>query len=515
MGDAVGRAYGAQARRAVGLLGLLGVFACEGPPVDARAVWIDAERDAQGRRTVHIYDRGRIEERKLARLETDPPRLFMELGPRGRSLLVLGDPQEAGALWLDLSDGRTLPLPVPGVLPEDSRVAIVPGDDAVLWWTDAGLELVPVEAGLDLEFDDEGLVRPLHRDAQSNGWVRGARGGPRLFLFDPGAPSLAWLRYPDMPGDAVELDEPATLRPAPHTLQGVNQAAVRTCLASGLGGCGARMVVAPSGDALTIVGEADGKLSGECPLIRWAPADQGSIDCEGAFECDTGGLCACLSAQICEAVPTGLLGTRLLAALDHSTYILLDAGREALVRWEVGSEDFERYPILGAGPYAWSKTGDGQAITFLSQDGGMVRVDLEGLLDYEPVNATSTTCLALDNKPPVFSPDGRWAAWTCASLDEQLSSGTVLRVSARGLERFDGVPMVPIAIDNQGDVLLYSEEINQDDPNGIAARVPPRTLFTLSADGTLHRTDSLEPTPEPINLFEVEDARYFLARPSR
>ena len=71
--------------------------------------------------------------------------------------------------------------------------------------------------------------------------------------------------------------------------------------------------------------------------------------------------------------------------------------------------------------------------------------------------------------------------------------GQVQRVSVLGAELYGGIPMRPIAIDDDGNALLYSISSDEDDDT-------PRGLFVLSGDGTLSRVDELEPFPGQVTF---------------
>jgi hypothetical protein len=118
----------------------------------------------------------------------------------------------------------------------------------------------------------------------------------------------------------------------------------------------------------------------------------------------------------------------------------------------------------------------------------------------------------------VLSPSGRFAAWTCLpvfdTLDVFKDPGAlnvteVVRVSAGGMQRFQGVSMFPAAIDDDGDLLLYSQPILLTN----AAGAGPRNLYVLATDGELARIDSLEPDPEPVVDLSRKGSRWIVAQP--
>ena len=140
----------------------------------------------------------------------------------------------------------------------------------------------------------------------------------------------------------------------------------------------------------------------------------------------------------------------------------------------------------------------------MSIRGPLLRITPERL---ELVNIESTACGTPNSL--VIAPSGRWAAWTCTSLESagggvgadvfepaaQVIS-TVIRAGVGGLERYDGVAMWAVAIDDEGELLLYSRgdaALNSElwQPAGA-----PRNLYVLGSDRELARVSSLEPDPE-------------------
>jgi hypothetical protein len=97
------------------------------------------------------------------------------------------------------------------------------------------------------------------------------------------------------------------------------------------------------------------------------------------------------------------------------------------------------------------------------------------------------------------SPSGNWVVQTCGhgSLVDAFApvatTGSIVRVSSLGLERFFGVSMRVLGIDDEGNVLLYSYKTSD-------AQGSPRSLFVLTGDGQLARVDTLDPTPAAVVL---------------
>jgi hypothetical protein len=114
----------------------------------------------------------------------------------------------------------------------------------------------------------------------------------------------------------------------------------------------------------------------------------------------------------------------------------------------------------------------------------------------------------------VVSPSGRWLAWTCidAITELELAQETIVRVSPLGLDRFTGVPMTPLAIDDEGHLLLTSEPNVVTDPiDGTTPEAVPRNLYVLSREGVLGRIDELEPEPIQVDT-EDQFGAYLQAR---
>jgi hypothetical protein len=64
------------------------------------------------------------------------------------------------------------------------------------------------------------------------------------------------------------------------------------------------------------------------------------------------------------------------------------------------------------------------------------------------------------------------------------------------MQRFQGVPMWAVAIDDDGDLLLHSRDDQDFSLELLLPPDPPRNLYVLSAGGELARIDALEPDPE-------------------
>ena len=93
-----------------------------------------------------------------------------------------------------------------------------------------------------------------------------------------------------------------------------------------------------------------------------------------------------------------------------------------------------------------------------------------------------------------------------------LALGDVLRVSGAGIERYQGVPMWVLAIDDAGDLLMHSRKNPRLDRETLLPPDPPRNLYVLAQDGELARVDGLEPDPERSVGIVTGSYRWITAR---
>ncbi|HET6584350.1 MAG TPA: hypothetical protein VFG69_12900, partial [Nannocystaceae bacterium] len=163
-------------------------------------------------------------------------------------------------------------------------------------------------------------------------------------------------------------------------------------------------------------------------------------------------------------------------------------------------------PKLGSAVPLMYAVDQGRAMLFVADNGAVSRADDTGV---RIVSAEHTACSRITD--PRVSPSGNWVVMTC--LDDTSSLpfdfapvgdfGSIVRVSAAGLERFDGIPMIPLAVDDDGNALFYSFDRDDDDRS-------PRGLFVLDASGEVVRVDDLEPTPR-----RLVNIGYISAEPTR
>jgi len=245
-----------------------------------------------------------------------------------------------------------------------------------------------------------------------------------------------------------------------------------------VGGCvgGCVGLVDPEGASISVVSA----LGEWCSLQRWSWLKE-----EGEDEA--------APAARCVWEEEG----EVIAAISPTHYVIRRDDEVLRLNWRSG--EVVRLPLFGANSRWWSRVAEqGRAVVMISQSGPMLRLAADRV---ELVNVEQTTCSL--GQAPVISPSGRWAAWTCSSTlgDGVETSGgaglaSVLRASVTGLERYDGVPMWALAIDDVGQLLLFSRGDAElmSDLSGPSSS--PRNLYVLQSDGELSRVDTLEPDPE-------------------
>jgi hypothetical protein len=452
----------------LGLLGSLGIagslLGCGAEPVAARAIWVDGFA-ADGVRQIQVYDRGRRYSLEVQG-ESDPQERA-RLGPRGRGLLVRAG--SSGGVWFDLDDGRRMGLLLPPSTPGgDGSVNFAARGDA-LWWLDPidrSLNLVPLAAGLSLARRDDGSMIPIVEPAPASvAWVVSSVDAPVL-LVKHGSGSASLLRYEDT------LEREATTDTLPLPSEPTQR---RSC--DSAVNCYSLVGLDPAGE-LAIIADGSG---------GWSIFDRRTPQLAGPLA---------LPEPLISAVDSG--GLRLLAVLDRSVSVWLGAGQ--LFRWDRSSGVVDSAPLFAAPPLFWALADHGHVLVLLSMTGPMYRIDAQTLTVQ---NLETTDCLQVLGSEPVVSPLGDWASWSCRdpAAEPSQASGVLVRASAEGLERFVGVAMSPLAIDDGGDLLVYSaESLSTDEVDGIAPTNRPRSLFVLSREAVLTRIDELEPAPAPVLL---------------
>jgi len=492
---------------------------CSQPAVDVRAVWIGATRTQDGGRTLHSYAAGTITTSRLGASSVDPVvadlPVLVELDPRGRGALVravddgwLHELGGAGGLrvgYVDLSSMRALPLWVPDALASASFTAT--GD--ALTWTEGCpqmLAVMPLTPGLPLTREQHGASSTLAPLRRALGPAQGACDGrmevasaadaPVIFLLDARRDgdevrvveeaAIAALRYPAGADETMDLESLAQGRlPA-------GQIPLRLpALGCARSSCGA-VAVDPAGEAVSVA-----VYGGDCRLLR--------------FEVASGETVCAVTAD----APAALQTERLVAAISGDHYVF----REGLTvhRYDWRSGELSSRPLPGAVDEVFTRvTPDGRAVVVATYSGTALRVD-----------ATTIDLLSIERQPctnpqpPVVSPSGRHLAWTCTLdasdvpffLDNTPNVGDVLRVSTTGMERYQGVPMWALAIDDDGDLLLHSRRNRGFNYELELPPIAPRNLYVLAADGELARIDGLEPEPELMRGLATGSYRWIAAGP--
>lgn len=182
----------------------------------------------------------------------------------------------------------------------------------------------------------------------------------------------------------------------------------------------------------------------------------------------------------------------IVAAIGDDRIVMDDEDR--LYLYDLRAEAMQAIPKLARGLSRVEVRDDGRALLHISHQGEVVRIDDDGprLLSTE-----RGACGVADDV--VVSPSGNWVIMTCAAVGGDVLSagagGLVLRVSALGLDSLSGIAMRPLAIDDEGNALLYSFDRDEVDTTAV-----PRGLFVLAGDGQLSRIDELEPPPAEVAL---------------
>lgn len=439
---------------------------CGADSVDARAIWVDGVSGEQARR-IHVYDRGKLD--TLTVLGETDPRESVLLGPRGRGVVVRAG--ERRGVWLDLDDGRRLPLRLPELDLDGSQVAFTRRDDA-LWWRDEDqgfVSLVPLTAGLALARDDEGNIRPLTEPGAVY-WASSSSDAPMLLTNDADG-GARFLRYPDDVHDELALVREAEVDDLELPLV---LSEVHTCYSADE--CEVQVAIDPDGERAIA-----SKPDVEQP---WVELDRRAPE---------------LAGELLLPEPLASVSTlRLLQLLDRWVSVWIGPG--FLYRWDRRTAQVESVPLFATPPLHWFPVARGRAMLLVSSSGPMYRVDSERI---DILNLETTTCIPFG--APVVAPNGRWAAWTCRDeMDVQgAASGVIVRVSAVGIERHVGIPMATLAIDDTGDLLVYSVETAPTDVvDGVAPTDRPRSLFVLTNAGTISRIDEFEPAPAAVAMGE-------------
>jgi hypothetical protein len=459
---------------------------CE-PSVSARAVWMDAEGE-EGSQTIHVYDRGEIRELELLGASATSSSPMLRLDPRGRGLLVRTDAERAA--WIDLADDRRLPFLLPiSLVGDDVEFA---ADGSALLWTDTDpttltgrLNVLPVAPGLPLEHTDQSGVQALTRSGSSNWWVT-ASDAPVALVLESDGTTLGLWRWPIDPDDPMALREIAS---GSRIGLPINPRRVTKCAQPAE--CAASVAIDPAGEVAVMLDE-----STNGPIAEWQRFDVRVPDQAALPD---------FPSALDELIANSE-GIHLIHLIDRDRSLWLSSG--LLHWWNQRTGELRSLPVLGVGQYHVLPIERGHAVLFMAISGQVLRADRDGL---RPVSVVATPCYPAND--PVVSPSGGWIAWTCseAITDFQPAQEAIIRVSALGLDRFAGVPMTPLAIDDEGHLLLASDNnVVSDTLDGIDSTAVPRNLYVLSREDVLTRVDELEPAPAPVDVGD-QYARYIQA----
>jgi hypothetical protein len=213
------------------------------------------------------------------------------------------------------------------------------------------------------------------------------------------------------------------------------------------------------------------------------------------------------------------LRAELIVAAISADHYVLQVGL-ALQRYAWATGESTSRPLVGdAADASVLTTVDGRAVVMIRARGPILRVDDEAM---DLISVDQRACPGA--QAPVLSPSGRVAAWTCTQsfsggFDEEgeqpaLETGEVVRVSPGGMQRYQGVPMWALAVDDDGALLLHSQRTGRIDDEALGVMTGRASnLYVLAADGELARVSTLEPDPERVFGLAPGESRRIVARP--
>jgi len=481
--------------------GALSIAGCGEPAADVVAVWVDGTADEDGNRGLRIYEGG---DRAVASIVPDIPGSgidLLQIGVDGRGRGVAVSATDA-TVWFERGSGRRVTLSAAAALREE---LVAPGfgftssGDAILRALEVDPALPPAWLIASLAGPEAGRVQVLTPPTVA------AEGHHWSLVHAADAPVLAWieahgglavdgrvlaLAYPSDEGQGPVVDD---LRPL---ARGLMQGRGPDDDSRFLTGCPEGVCMSPSGRVLWTLA-IDG---GGCDLWRWS-----WVEAETAV-IDT------LPLRVPLACP-GIDAVQLVAALDDDLVVLDDAFRIYLVDLsaavesgspvdagaDAGVDDDDGAELDAAEVIALPKpagalvpyvVAQGRVLVVSSLQGEVARVDTDGV---RMVSGVQSPCVVRDGF--AVSPGGTWVVQSCNGQNGEGSGfdGLIQRISVLGSELYAGVPMRPIAVDDEGNALLYSIASGDDD-------AVPRGLFVLSGDGKLTRVDELEPYPGLVML---------------
>lgn len=504
---------------------------CSEPTVAARAVWIGSEHDVDGGRTLYSYAAGTRTESHIGALSGDGEDatgpLLVELEPRGRGALVravdngwlheIGSGTQVRGGYLDLARARSLPLALPSAREASNFLA----SGAGLWWLEPcpqALAVVPLGPDVVLTRDvDDGTIVPLRHV------IAGGAGKPAPRSACPSA-EVAYTAV--SPTDAPRVILVATHGQA-SDLRAEVEAAIEVIEVPVAGaGTLTRSVVGqlPAGHVPVRLPDLRCNGGSACQVAAVDPDGAGvtfavyGADCRLLrFDAATGKTRCAVAAD----APPELSSAHLVAAISPDHYVFRDGLTLLRHDWRTGAQDSRSLPGDADDGFV-RVTADGRVVVIGATSGPVLRADVDTL---DILSIEQGVCA--NPQPPVISPSGRFAAWTCTiNLQEgdpmmmaddepdadALALGDVLRVSGAGIERYQGVPMWALAIDDAGDLLMHSRKNPRLDRETLLPSDPPRNLYVLAQDGELARIDGLEPDPERTVGVATGSYRWITAR---
>jgi hypothetical protein len=465
----------------------LGLVACGEPTARVLAAWVTADVGVE----VHhaqIYDDGRRYALPWAPNipGTSPEKLHLAMDDRGRGVALSG---QSRTVYRSLRDRRI------GILTEgefQGEVAFTRNADAIFRFFEPDaigtvLALLPTASRFSMTPVD--LRSPTPGSTTSVWSILSASDAPVMFWVEQSDSPLRAdgvvqaIAYPSSLGETLPVSEPIVL--ATGTLRG--RAIIEAAHPARIAGddwCTGRTCVSPSGRVLSTMAPDE-----PCVLRLWTWTD--APDAQTLVEAER------------VPLPDGCRPEDdpwLVAQIADDVFVLDDDDRIYVA--DLGANTMHAVPKLGDGFGDMLVRDSGRVVLFVTLSGQVVQVDASGprLLATE-----QTFCSARDGL--TASPSGNWVVQTCGhgSLVDTFApvatSGSIVRVSALGLERFFGVSMRVLGIDDEGNVLLYSYKTSD-------AQGTPRSLFVLTGDGQLARVDTLDPTPAPVVLSHGVPGRF-------
>lgn len=464
---------------------------CGEPSTAVVALWVDDAPDEDGNRALRVYDGGErhrhvFEPRtpdsgtQLLQLAVDrdargfvasgvTSTLYAELGPEGGRVgrldvsVVDDDDATLATAFSMLRNGDAIVRQILAVGDDRLRFAMLP-TRAAFGFRPVLLE-PPSPPALGAEW--EGLSAS---DAPVLVWTE-VRGSP---LHPEG--SIVALAYPGDEPPGTGLVEPIELARGFIEGRAIDDASGPGRIPSTH--CPRRTCVSPTGRVVYTMAPSP------CTVWRWSWTDAAAPGHEVApRRIELPGECPSSDGE-----PPWLI-----AAIGDDRIVMDDEDR--LYLFDLRAEAMQSIPKLAQGLSRLELRADGRTLLHVSHQGEVVRIDEDGP---RLVSAERGACSVADDV--AVSPNGNWVLLTCSIASgesaQMFGGGLVLRVSALGLEQLGGIAMRPLAIDDEGNALLYSYDRGEIETSPV-----PRGLFVLAGDGQLSRIDELEPAPAEVALW--------------